>query len=220
VWAKFRDWDKQTAAGVTRFVANSTHTAAEILRCYGRESSVVFPPVRTGYFTPDDSVTREKFWLVVSALEPYKRVDLAVDAARLAGADLVVAGAGSQRGPLERRGGAKFVGRVDDAALRDLYRRAAVLIFPQVEDFGIVAAEAQACGLPVVARRAGGALDIVEENRTGAFFDEPTAAAVADAVARAPAASPAACRESAIRFSEAAFDSGMAKEIGAVMQNR
>jgi len=218
--AKFRDWDKQTAAGVTRFVANSTHTAAEILRCYGRESSVVFPPVRTGYFTPDDSVKREKFWLVVSALEPYKRVDLAVDAARLAGADLVVAGAGSQRGPLERRGGAKFVGRVDDAALRDLYRRAAVLIFPQVEDFGIVAAEAQACGLPVVARRAGGALDIVEENRTGAFFDEPAAAAVADAVARAPAANAAACRESATRFSEAAFDSGMAKEIGAVMSAR
>lgn len=215
--SRFKAWDRRTSAGVTRFIANSTHTAAEIARCYGREAGVVFPPVRTGFFTLDPGVEREGFWLVVSALEPYKRVDLAVEAARLAGAELVVAGEGSMRRELERRGGARFVGRVDDERLRDLYRRARALVFPQVEDFGIVAAEAQACGLGVAARRAGGALDIVAEGQTGAFFDEPSARAVADAVERVPRDCAAACRRSAERFSVAAFDEGMRGEIAALV---
>lgn len=212
----FREWDRRTAAGVTRFVANSTHTAGEIGRCYGREAGVVFPPVRTGFFAPDERVRRERFWLVVSALEPYKRVDLAIEAARLAGAELVVAGDGSERGALERLGGgggARFVGRVSDEALRDLYRRAAVLIFPQVEDFGIVAAEAQGCGLPVVARGAGGAMDIVRDGETGALFDEPSARAIVEAVACVPEGCAGACRGNAERFGEGEFERRMREEI-------
>lgn len=215
---RFRAWDRATARHVTRFIANSTHTAREIARCYGREAGVVFPPVRTQFFTPDPSVERGAFWLVVSALEPYKRVDLAVDAAALAGAELVVAGDGSERRRLERlaRGRARFLGRVSEEDLRGLYRRARVLLFPQVEDFGIVAAEALACGLPVAARRAGGALDIVTEGRTGAFFDEPTAAALARAAEAAAGAYAGACRASAERFSEAAFDRAVRAEIAAL----
>ncbi len=213
--SRFREWDRETAAGVDRFLANSTHTAAQIQRCYRRESVVVPPPVRTGYFTPDPSVARGKFWLVVSALEPYKRVDLAMEAAARAGVDLVVAGDGSQRRVLERAAGgrARFVGRVSDEELRRLYRTAAVLVFPQVEDFGIVAAEAQACGLPVVARRAGGAIDIVVARRTGELFDDPAPEAIVRAAALVPRGCAGACRENAERFAERAFDDAMLTQI-------
>lgn len=207
----FRRWDRRTAVNVSRFVANSTHTAAQVLRCYGRDAEVVFPPVRTGYFTPGGS--RERFWLVVSALEPYKRVDAAIEAARLAGAELIVAGDGSQRRSLSAMAGARLVGRVSDEELRRLYRSAAVLLFPQVEDFGIVAVEAQACGLPVVAARSGGASDIVRDRRTGVLVDEATPENLARAVAMVPPGCAASCRENAERFSEAAFDGAMLRLI-------
>lgn len=208
---RFRAWDRATAATVTRFIANSSHTAREIARCFGREATVVHPPVRTDFFTPDLAIRREPFWLLVSALEPYKRTDLAIAGAAAAGAELVIAGAGSQRARLERLGAgrARFLGRVSDEALRDLYRRARLLLFPQVEDFGIVAGEALACGTPVLARRAGGALDIVREGVTGAFFDEPTPAAIAGASHRVPEGCDASCRAAAQQFSEAAFDRAM-----------
>lgn len=207
-----REWDRANSEGVTEFIANSRHTAAQILACYGRESVVAHPPARTEFFTPDERVRREDFWLVAGALEPYKRVDLAISAARACGARLVVAGGGSQGARLRKLAGPRceFVGRVSDEELRDLYRRARLLVYPQVEDFGITAVEAQACGLPVVARRAGGALDSVDEGSTGVFFDEPTAADVARAAARAPVAGDVAttraCREKAEKFSESEFD--------------
>jgi glycosyltransferase involved in cell wall biosynthesis len=237
---RFRAWDARTASHVTKFVANSTHTAREIARVYGREASVVFPPVRTGFFTPGEEAAsrRGAFWLVVSALEPYKRVDLAIEAAALSGVELVIAGKGSQRAKLERfaselagrggqggergeRGRVRFVGRVDDEELRTLYRTARLLVFPQVEDFGIVAAEALACGLPVVARAAGGALDIVEDGVTGACFTEPTAAALAQAAALAPepAQCGAACRERALRFSEGCFDDALRLAILTIVRD-
>lgn len=215
---RYRAWDRATAARVDRFLANSTYTREQIMRCYGREAAVLHPPVRTSFFTPG-SAKREDFWLVVSALEPYKRVDLAAAAARASGRRLLVAGTGSERRRLEREAGSlvRFLGRVDDDELRRLYRSAAVLLFPQVEDFGIVAAEALACGLPVVARRAGGALDIVEDGVTGALFDEPTVESLLDAVARAPV-NGTACRAAAERFGEDAFDRGIDGHIRAALE--
>lgn len=207
-----RAWDKKTAANVTTFLANSTHTAREIARCYERESTVVHPPVRTDMFTPDASVEREEFWLIAGALEPYKRADLAIRAAKLAKAEIVIAGGGTQFESLRREfagPGVTFLGRVSNAKLIELYRRARVLVFPQVEDFGIVAVEAQACGTPVLARRAGGALDTVIEGRTGAFFEHPDPAEIAAAAKRLPGVCTVACRENALRFSEAAFDAKM-----------
>lgn len=214
---RFKRWDRETAGNVTTFIANSGHTAEQVRRCYGRDATVIHPPVRTEYFTPDAGVAREDFWLVVSALEPYKRVDAAIAAARLAGVDLVIAGDGSQRRALERLASepgpgasrVRFLGRVGDEQLRDLYRRARLLVFPQVEDFGIVAAEALACGLPVIARRAGGALDIVEEGITGAFFDTPVPLHIIDAAKKCPRDASRACRESAARFAEEAFDASI-----------
>lgn len=209
-----RRWDHRTAAHVTLFLANSTHTHGEIRRCYGRESTIVFPPVRTDFFTPDpEGRPREDFWLHVGALEPYKRVDVAIAAANQSGKSLVIAGEGSQGAHLRGLAGptVRFVGRVNDEELSSLYRRARAVVFPQVEDFGIVAAEAQACGTPVLAFRAGGALDTVIEGKTGALFDEPTAESLLAGAARLPSGGDVetACRQNALRFSQGAFMAAM-----------
>lgn len=226
---RFRAWDKRTSAHVTRFVANSSHTAGQIARCYEREDDVpvVFPPVRTDFFEPETAGRRPEvgesargdFWLVVSALEPYKRVDLAISAAQRARRKLVIVGSGSQREHLGKAAfsGVEFRERIADDELRELYRTAEALIFPQVEDFGIVAVEAQACGCPVIARRAGGALDSVIEGVTGAFFDQPSAVAIVEAAGRLPRECGRACRENALRFSPERFDAGMREQISKVM---
>jgi glycosyltransferase involved in cell wall biosynthesis len=146
-------------------------------------------------------------------------VELAIDAAMAAGHELVVVGDGSQRNELERCAGhiVKFTGRVRDDELRDLYHSASVLLFPQVEDFGIVAVEAQACGLPVVARAAGGALESVVDGVTGALFDGDTVEGLLAAVARCPTESGERCRENARRFSEERFDEQIRKQIAYVI---
>ena len=219
---RFMQWDRASAGNVTQFIANSTHTAREVLRCFGRDAGVIHPPVRTEFFTPDPATPREDFWLCVGALEPYKRVDLAIAAAKLAGKRLVIVGSGSHERSLRPLAAptTEFRGRVNDEQLRDLYRRAAVLLFPQIEDFGIVAVEAQACGLPVVASGAGGALDSVLPEQTGALVNDPTPESLADAAQRIAAANlreqfiwSARCRANAERFSESRFDEQMKRAI-------
>ena len=208
---RLREWDKRTASHVDSFIANSTHVAAEIRRCFGREAAVIHPPVRTDFFTLDPSVEREDFWLCFGAHEPYKRTDLAIDAAVRAGKRLVIAGGGSAIASLKKHaerapaGLIEFRGRVSDAELVDLYRRARCLIFPQIEDFGIVAVEAQACGCPVAARRAGGALDSVIDGETGAFFEGESPEAIRDAAERASSCAHTACRRNAERFGTERF---------------
>lgn len=215
-----RRWDRAAAQSVTRFLACSRHTAARIRRCYGRSADVVYPPVRTEWFTPDRGVRRESFFLVVSALEPYKRVDLAIAAANAAGLRLVVAGDGSQRAALERAAGptVTLLGRVPDEELRSLYRSARALVFPQAEDFGIVAVEAQACGCPVVAFARGGACETVTEE-TGLLVKEQTATAFAHAMAAAGRRrfDPAACRASAERFGVEAFDAALRAQVSELL---
>jgi glycosyltransferase involved in cell wall biosynthesis len=210
---RFKDWDRRTASNVTRFLANSTATRDRIRDAFDRDADVVHPPVRTGFFKPDSSVERGDYWLVVSAIEPYKRVDLAIEAARIAGARIVVAGTGSLENQLRKQSGAhaEFVGRVDDGTLRDLYRKAALFVFPQIEDFGITAVEAQACGTPVLARHAGGALDTVTPT-TGVLVDSDEPSEFARAAARTPTDADA-CRASALRFSEDRFDSTVRAHI-------
>lgn len=228
---RLRNWDRKTVANVDAFIANSRHTAKEIDRCFAREAVVIHPPVRTEMFTVDASVQREDFWLVAGAHEPYKRTDIAIEAAMRAGRRLMVAGGGSEIGALKkftkktarslgkmgfgtgRQTLIEFLGRVDDSTLIGLYRRARCLIYPQIEDFGIVAVEAQACGCPVVARRAGGALDSVLEGRTGIFFNETDPEALRKAVERAPEGVDDQCRAHAEMFSEAAFDRRIARAM-------
>jgi glycosyltransferase involved in cell wall biosynthesis len=213
VMARLARWDRATADRVDRYLTNSQHVAGRIRRYYNREAIVVYPPVDTDFFHPD-TTRPERFALVVSALVPYKRVDLAISACRLAGVPLTIVGDGPERAALERAagGGVRFLGRLPNAEVRDLYRRAAVTLLPGEEDFGIVPLEAQACGRPVVALGRGGARETVTPGETGVLVDEPSPEAFADAVAAAidRPFDAAAIRRHAEQFSRARFGDRMA----------
>jgi glycosyltransferase involved in cell wall biosynthesis len=208
VMARLARWDRETAGRVDRYVAISHYVAGRIRRYYNREAIVVYPPVDTLFFHPD-GVHPEAYALVVSALVPYKRIDLAIDACRLAGIPLTIVGEGPERDALGRRAGdgVRFLGRTSTEALRDLYRRAAVVLLPGEEDFGIVPLEAQACGRPVVALGRGGARETVVHGRTGLLVDEADAEAFADAIGRAlrHPFDPAAIRRHAEEFGRERF---------------
>ena len=159
-----RDWDVRSSAGVTKFIANSENVRCRIQKAYGRDAEVIYPPVDTEFFTPGDAEAGAgAYYLVVSALEPYKRVDLAIQAAMRLGRPLVVVGRGTEAKKLRRLAGSQmqvaFTGWVSDERLRELYRGCRALLFPGLEDFGMVPVEAQACGRPVIAFRDGGATE-------------------------------------------------------------
>src|SRR5438477_4121052 len=192
VMARLARWDRDTADRADRYVAISHYVAGRIARYYNREATVVYPPVDTSFFYPNAS-RPEQYALIVSALVPYKRIDVAIDACRLARVPLKIVGDGPERARLARTATAaqhhvEFLGRVSNEQVRDYYRRAAVVLLPGEEDFGIVPVEAQACGRPVVALGRGGAAETVVANETGLLVDEPTSGAFADAIGRALAA--------------------------------
>ena len=205
VLARLARWDAATAGRVHRFVANSGHVAARIRRYYNRSATIVYPPVDTVFFAPA-SVPPERHFLIVSAFVPYKRLDIAIDACRRAGATLRIVGNGPDRARLEALAGAgvTFLGQLTDEQVRDEYRRALAVIMPGEEDFGIVPVEAQACGRPVVALARGGALETVTDGESGVFFSEPTAESLADALQRVGTMSfdSSRIRSSAERFSK------------------
>ena len=178
-------WDRTTAHRVHHYVANSRYVADRIARYYNRESTVLHPPVDTEFFTPDGAPPASNF-LVVSALVPYKRLDVAIDAASRLGESLTIAGDGPDLARLRARAGAniQFLGAVDGDTLRELYRRAKAVILPGEEDFGIVPVEAMACGRPAIALARGGARDTIVHERTGLLVDEMTAEAFAAAMTR------------------------------------
>jgi glycosyltransferase involved in cell wall biosynthesis len=188
VLAAMARWDRATAGRVHRYVTNSQHVARRIGRYYNREASVVYPPVDTDFFKPDASIPVAKSGcLIVSALVPYKRVEIAVDACRLAGVPLTVVGGGPDRRRLERLAAQSsadvtFLGRLEGDELRDQYNRAALILMPGEEDFGIVPVEAQACGRPVIALGRGGAVETIVPGETGILVDEPTPQAFATAI--------------------------------------
>jgi glycosyltransferase involved in cell wall biosynthesis len=226
VMTRLARWDQKTAARASRYVAISHYVAGRIRRYYNREATVVYPPVDTEFFHPDSAVPG-RYALVVSALVPYKRLDLAIDACRMAGVPLKIVGDGPDRGRLERRArdsrnnsnkshGVEFLGRRRDDEVRELYRRAAVVMLPGEEDFGIVPLEAQACGRPVVAYARGGALETVVAEETGLLVDEAVPAAFADAVRRAidRRFDSGVIRRHAERFGRARFAAEMESVIG------
>lgn len=218
---RLRRWDRTTAARVDRFVANSAHVRERIRRFYGRDAAVVHPPVDVERFRP--GVQREDFYLVVSALVPYKRVDLAVDACRALGRRLVVVGSGPEAERLRVRAGpaTRFTGWAPDAEVRDLLGRCRALILPGVEDFGMAPVEAQAAGAPVVALGEGGALETVHPEggngrpATGVLFRRPTADDLAEALLALEARSfdPAALRRNAARFGPTRFLAEMSAQV-------
>ena len=169
--------DRHAASRLTAAVANSHSVADRIRRWWGRDATVVAPPVDTDFFTPPAAGTaRGDYFLVAGRLVPYKRPELAVAAATRAGVKLVVAGDGRARRAVEAAAGptVEILGRVDNEQMRDLYRSCRALLFPGEEDFGIMPVEAQACGAPVIARAVGGALDTVVPGTTGVLYTATT----------------------------------------------
>ena len=164
---RIRGWDLEASKRVTRYVANGEATRRRIADLYGRDSIVIHPPVDVARFAGDGSP--EDWLLIVCELVAHKRVDRALEAARLAGRRVKVVGSGPELPEWRARFGdhAEFLGRVDDRELEDLYRRASALVVPNVEEFGIAAVEAQAAGTPVLAVDAGGARETVVEGETG-----------------------------------------------------
>ena len=180
-----RQWDFASSPRVDRFVANSAYVRSRIRRYYNRDATVIHPPVDISQFPLSEK--EDGYYLVVSALVPYKRVDLAVEAFNAMKKHLVVVGHGPELARLKKMAGPtiEFVGWQVDTNLSGYYARCRALIFPAREDFGIVPLEAMATGKPVVAYGAGGALETVigeGENRTGVFFDEQTVPSLVAAV--------------------------------------
>ena len=181
--AALRAWDVATASRVHRFAANSAYVADRIRRYYGREAEVIPPPVDTDFFTPGDD-RPGSYDLVISALAPYKRLELVLEAYRGTGRPLRIVGYGPEEARLVARmpEEATFLGKVDDLTLRELYRGCRAVIMPGVEDFGIVPVEAMACGRPAVVFAEGGGMETVVPGETGLFFHEPTPSALRAAV--------------------------------------
>lgn len=212
---RLRQWDRQTANNVDLFLANSDHVRRRIWRTYRRPARVLYPPVRVDRFTPQGR--KEDFYVTVSRLVSYKRVDLIVDAfASMPGRKLVVIGGGPELAALQARCPANvtLMGWQPDDVVQQHMAAARAFIFAAHEDFGISPVEAQACGTPVIAYGVGGATETVRDVRqrsepTGLLFPHQTAASLAEAVEDferlSGRISPDACRQWAETFSEARF---------------
>ena len=185
VMARLARWDRDTAYRADRYVAISHYVAGRIRRYYNREATVVYPPVDTSFFQPDSRLP-DREALIVSALVPYKRIEVAMAACRAARVPLRIIGDGPDRRRLESSAGpdVTFEGRLSNEAIREAYRRAAVVLLPGEEDFGLVPLEAQACGRPVVALARGGATETVVAGETGVLVDSPSPDAFADGITR------------------------------------
>jgi len=215
-----RRWDVRTAAGVTKFVANSTFVRDRIRRYYDRDAEVIHPHVDDAFLAAPLSSDRDDYHVVVSALVPYKRVDLAIDAAVESGRRLIVIGGGplldayrSRRAP-----NVEILGSLARDRIIECLARARSLILPGVEDFGITPLEAMALGTPVVALGEGGVRDSVVESETGIFFDRPMVESLRRALDEVESRpwDRAAIRTHAATFSRARFDREFARQLAAL----
>lgn len=223
VMGGMRTWDAASAGRPDRFVAISRTTAARIRRYYRRDSALIFPHVDLDLF-PVSAAPRGDYYLVLSALVPYKRVDLAVRAARRLPYKVVVAGDGPELAALKRMAGpeVEFLGRVSDAERLGLVEGCRALLFPGEEDFGIVPLEVNAVGRPVVGFGRGGLTETQVEGRTAVFHHELTPESLADAVLESERVEwqPGVLRANAERFSEAAFREAWLAEVEACRRRR
>ena len=220
---RLRRWDLSTAKRVDHFIANSSETQQRIRRIYGRDSVVIPPPVDDRFFSgPLRSPSSASYFLALGRLVPYKRFDLLIELANTLRLPLKIGGTGSDMERLKRLAGptVEFLGFVPESDVPSLYANAECLLFPQVEDAGIVPLEAQACGVPVVAYGKGGVTDVVQDGVTGLLVKEQTVPAFAAAVAaaRSRAWDHAAIREHAKRFTSASFRRRIGEEISSAVE--
>ena len=215
-----RQWDYLAAQRVDYFISNSDYVGKRIKKFYRRNSKTIHP----GVAIPSGPVAEERddYYLVVSRFVGYKRVDLAIEACNKLGRRLVVIGSGGEEEQrLRAMAGptVEFVGRVSDEQMQDYYRHAKAFLFPGIEDFGLTPLEAQAGGTPVLAYGEGGALETVVEGKTGLFFYEQTAEALAECMEAFEAMSfdSSACRKHAEEFSEEAFKNEIANFCSGVV---
>jgi glycosyltransferase involved in cell wall biosynthesis len=212
-----RQWDFAANKNVDHFVANSQCVKNRIKQFYQRNAEVIYPPVDTDFYTPDASEEPKDLYLAVSALVPYKKMRLAIGAFNRLGKRFVVIGDGPEKNALQAMAlpNIQFLGWQSDEILRHYYRRAKALVFPGEEDFGIVPLEMQACGRFVIAFAKGGALETVEDGKTGVFFRESSEESLMEAVLRFEKMSLSGdqARQNALRFSRSRFKSEMKSMI-------
>jgi glycosyltransferase involved in cell wall biosynthesis len=212
-----RWWDVKTSAHVTHFIAISEEVRGRIRRHYSREAEMIYPPVDTEQFQL--STDHDDYYLIVSALVPYKRVDLAVEAFNVSGKRLIIAGTGPESGSLKilSKPNIEFLGWQSDEQLAQVYARCTALIFPGVEDFGIVPLEAQASGKPVIAFGQGGALETIVEGKTGIFFHQQTAQSLLEAVQKSTLIkfNSVSIRQHSLQFSRTVFKQKIKESIEA-----
>lgn len=177
-------WDLKASSRPDYFIANSENVKKRIKKYYDRESDVIYPNVDVTRFQKASSNTKENYYILVSRLEPYKKVELVLDAFKNLKERLIVVGGGTKEKEMKDRASSNvtFLGRVPDEKLPELYAKARAFIFPQNEDFGITAVEAMAAGTPVIAYKEGGALETVVSGKTGEFFFPQTEEALAEKV--------------------------------------
>jgi glycosyltransferase involved in cell wall biosynthesis len=220
---RLRRWDRATAARPTSYLANSTAVADRIRRHYGRDATVVHPPVDVEFFHGSNA-GREDFLLAVGSLVPYKRYELAIAAARRLDRPLVLVGKGPEEGRLRdlAPSSVRIVSGVGPEALRELYRTCHAFVQPGEEDFGISLVEALACGAPVAAFGRGGARDTVRHGENGLLFAEESAEALAAAVEKLSRMrfDYTAVRATALPFSRDRFDREFDRAIAEVLQIR
>jgi glycosyltransferase involved in cell wall biosynthesis len=218
--AWMRSWDRSASSGVDAYIANSQLTRERIQRYYGRESTVIHPPVETHRFSPGapgDAL------LLVTELVPHKRVDVALESARRVGVRIQIVGSGPAYATLhEAYPEAEFLGRVDDQELAALYACARAVVITSVEEFGITAVEAQAAGRPVLAAGAGGVLETVLEGETGLFAvpgDVPSLAAAIEALDRLDF-QPSRAVANAERFSVVSFQQRLSRFVAETLSHQ
>lgn len=212
---KIRMWDQTVSDRADTLAANSKNVERRIKKYYRRDAAVIYPPVDLSRFKISKS--SEDFFLIVSTLTPYKKIDLAIQLFNKIQRRLVIIGDGPQRPFLESIAGdtIDFLGFKDDGTVAEYLQNCRALIFPGEEDFGITPVEAMACGKPVLAYGEGGVRESVIAGATGEFFNEPTAASMEDGLARIMkgAYSPLACRRQAGKFGKEIFVEKMKKLV-------
>ncbi len=219
-----RTWDQVSAMRVDHFIANSPVVAARIQKYYRRDAVVIPPPVEVSRFSFDPAIQGEDYFLIISRLIPYKRIDLAIEACNRLHLPLVIIGAGRDMERLKRMAGPtiRFLGRLSDEEVVHYYVHCRAFLFPGEEDFGLTPLEAQACGRPVIAYGSGGSLASVVEGITGEFFYEQTVDSLAAVLASFEERryEPQTIRNHALEFDISRFHRRILQFIGAKMSER